>query len=62
MFLTKKRRYHETIHDDTIGMKETICDGAIGMKSGFVGHRLLKQPGIAQVVDLFEARSNTVAC
>ena len=43
MFLTKKRRYHETIHDDTIGMKETICDGARGMKSGFVGQRLLKQ-------------------
>jgi len=37
MFLKKKRNCHETIHDGSVGLKETIYDIAIGMKSRFVG-------------------------
>ena len=38
MFLKKKRNFHETVHDGTVGIRETT-----GMKSRFVGHRFLKQ-------------------
>jgi len=43
MFLKKKIKYHETIHDSAIGIKETIKDSAVGMTSWFVSHRFLKQ-------------------
>jgi len=36
MFL-KKKNYHETIHDGAIGIKETIENSAVSMKSRFVG-------------------------
>ena len=36
MFLKKKENCHETIHDGAIGIKKTILDSAIGMKSRLV--------------------------
>jgi len=30
MFLKKKINYQESIHDDTIDIKEAICDSTIG--------------------------------
>jgi len=43
MFLNIKTNFHETIHDGAIGMKGTIWNSTIGMKSRFVGHRFLTQ-------------------
>jgi len=38
-----KRNYHETIYDSAIGIKGTIKDFSVGMKSRIVGYRFLKQ-------------------
>jgi len=43
MFLNIKIIYHETIHDVAVGIKGTIQDRVIGMKSRNVGHRFLTQ-------------------
>jgi len=37
MFLKKKRKYHETIYDGAVGIKETFYDSSIDMKSRLVG-------------------------
>jgi len=56
----EERSYPEIIHHGAIGVKETIRDSAIGMKSQFVGQRLLKQPR-NQIGD-WSFRNNTIAC
>jgi len=46
MFLNIKTNYHETIHDVAMGIKGTIQDTAVGMKSWIVGHCILTQAKI----------------
>jgi len=41
MFLKKKRNHHENIYNSAIGIKETLWDSAIDMKSRLIG--FLKQ-------------------
>jgi len=43
MFLKKKRHYHEPTHGGVIGIKETIWDSAIGMKSGLEASKKTSQ-------------------